>query len=149
MGIAYRIDRALGFTLVVWHGDVTAQHAEEHLVQLAADREWPPGRLLLTDISTVGRVTLPDPHLLDLLLEGTDLREGLEKVVVVPPAFLVGNGIENAAASLGLSTRPFAELDAACEHLGVNATAVRGTIDELREEIERLDSSGCEALGAD
>src|SRR5262245_16111173 len=59
MGIAYRIDRALGFTLVVWHGDVTAQDAKDHLVELAADRQWPPGRLLLTDISSVGRVTLP------------------------------------------------------------------------------------------
>jgi hypothetical protein len=149
VGIAYRLDRALGFTLVVWHGDVTAQHAKDHLVQLAADREWPPGRLLLTDISTVGRVTLPDPQLLDLLLEGTDLREGLEKVVVVPPAFLAGNGIEKAAASLGMRARPFGELEAACEHLDIDATAVQGTIDELRQEIERLDSSDREAPAAD
>jgi hypothetical protein len=149
MGIAYRIDHVLGFTLVVWHGDVTAQDAKEHLVQLAADSQWPPGRLLLTDISTVGRVTLPDPELLELLLEGTDLRERLEKVVVVPPAFLRGNGIEKAAASLGMKAKPFGDLDAACDHLGVDPASVRTVTDELRREIEHQELRIDDALEAD
>lgn len=142
MGIAYRIDRALGFTLVVWHGDVTSSDAVDHLVQLAADRQWPPGRLILTDLTTVGRVTLPDAELLDLLLEGTDLRERLEKVVVVPPAFLHRDGIEKAAASLRMDARPFGNLEAACRHLGVDSTAVEQQIIELRRDIDRQAQRG-------
>ena len=142
MSIAYRLDRALGFTLVVWHGDVTAQDTVDHLVELAADRQWPPGRLLLTDITSARRVTLPDPQLLDLLLEGTDLRERLEKVVVVPAAILRGQTIEKAATSLRMDAKPFGDLDAACRHLGLATATVRAQIDELRDELERREQAG-------
>jgi hypothetical protein len=137
MGIAYRIDRARGLTVFVWHGTVTERDTIDHLLQLAADTEWPNGRLSLTDLTTVGDVVLPDADLLDELVAGTDLREKLEKVVVVRPELLRGSSIKEAAASVGMDPKPFGDLESACAHLGVDVHVVRATIADLRESLWR------------
>jgi hypothetical protein len=135
MGIAYRIAEALDCTVVVWDGNITKEEHAEHLVRLAADTQWPPGGFHLTDLTTVTNVTLPDPELVDVLIEGTQMREHVEKVIIVRPAFLRATCIEESGAALGGIPKQFSDLDRACAHLGVSAGTVRATIDELREEL--------------
>ena len=137
MGIAYRIDKTRGLTIFVWDGTVTERDTIDHLLQLAADSDWPYGRLSLTDLTTVGAVVLPDAGLLDELVAGTDLREKLEKVVVVRPELLRGTSVTDAAASLGMDAKPFGDLESACAHLGVDVSTVRATIADLRESLRR------------
>jgi len=135
MGIAYRINKALGCTVVVWDGSITAEHQTEHVLRLAADPEWPPGRVHLTDLTTPTEVTLPDPTLVDVLIEGTDVRDHVDKAIVVRPGFLSGTCIQESRTSLGARSRPFSDLDRACAHLNVNAATIRTTIEALREEL--------------
>ena len=137
MGIAYRIDQSLGCTVVVWDGSVTAEQQTRHLMRLAADSEWPPGRLHLTDLSSVTDVTLPDASLVDVLIEGTAMRDGIEKALVVRPEFLRESCIQDSGSSFGSRPTPFSDLDEACAHLNVSASMVRATLGELREELRR------------
>src|SRR5262245_36114256 len=100
VGIAYRIEPTLGLPVVVGHGRVTEQDSVDHLVQLAADAHWPPGRLHLTDVRTVTSVASHASELLRLLLEESTLLD-LENVVIVDAALLSGTTVLDAAASLG------------------------------------------------
>ena len=152
MGIAYRIDKNLGCTVVVWDGSITAEQHTEHVQRLAADMDWPPGTHL-TDLTTVTDVTLPDPSLVELLIEGTGMRELVEKAIVVRPEFLRGSCIERSGQSRGGVPMPFSDLDRACEHLNLDKVSVRTTIDELREELaattcSRTPGTRCRSLGA-
>jgi hypothetical protein len=139
VGIAYRIDKHQGLTVFVWDGTITERDTIDHLLQLAADTEWPNGRLSLTDLTTVRSVVLPDAELLDELIAGTDLREKLEKVVVVPRALLDGTTVTDAAESLDLDAKPFGDLESACAHLGVDVDAIRTTVGELRESLRHAE----------
>ena len=86
MAIAYRADRELGCTISVWDGVVTGADVRQHLVRLAGDRDWPPrGNLHLSDLTTVTKATVPDPELLELLYEGTNVATDLKVAVVVRP----------------------------------------------------------------
>ena len=136
MGIAYKIEPSLGLTLVVWHGPVTLQDSVDHLVQLAGDTHWPPGRLHLTDARTVTSFELHDSGLLELLLEESNLRD-LENVVIVDAALLTGTTVQDAAASLGLAATPFAGVPEACGHLRVDPAPVDLTLTDLRAQVER------------
>ena len=60
MSIRYRADRALGCTIAIWDGDITADDARQHLVRLAGDPDWPPGALHLADLTTIGNIIVPD-----------------------------------------------------------------------------------------
>ncbi len=136
MGIAERIDRDLGLTIVVWDGPVTPEETVDHLFRLAANRYWPAGDRSLTDLRTATRIALPDPELVDILLEETDLRRVRNKVVLVTPRQLAHAQIPEAAAAHRMEATTFTDLEAACEHLGVDPIAVARTLDDLRAEIE-------------
>jgi hypothetical protein len=137
MGIAHAVVPDLGLTIVVWHGDVTEDDSVDHLVHLAEDPHWPPGLLHLTDMRTVGKVTLPDPELLELLFDGSHWRdEDLEKVVIVAPELLRGTTVEDAAGTFGMNATVVGDVASACAHLRIDAPPMAGTLDELRSEIE-------------
>ena len=137
MGIAHTVVPDLGLTIVVWHGDVTEDDSVNHLVHLAEDPHWPPGLLHLTDMRTVGNVTLPDPELLELLFDGSHWRdEDLEKVVIVAAELLRSTTIEDAAAAFGMNAMVFGDVESACAHLRIDAKSIVGVLDELRSEIE-------------
>jgi hypothetical protein len=137
MGIAHTVVPDLGLTIVVWHGDVTEDDSVNHLVHLAEDPHWPPGLLHLTDMRTVGNVTLPDPELLELLFDGSHWRdEDLEKVVIVAAELLRSTTVEDAATAFGMNATVFGDVASACAHLRIDATPMVGALDELRSEIE-------------
>ena len=136
VGIAERIDRDLGLTIVVWHGPVTPQETVDHLVRLGGNRYWPAGERSLTDMRTATRISLPDPELVDILIEDTDLRYVRNKVVLLTPRLFAHARIPDAAADLGMDATPFTDLDVACDYLDVDRTRVARIIDDLRAEIE-------------
>ena len=140
MGISYRIDDTLDCAVVVWDGRVTAEEQMEHVLRLAADGRWPPTGFLLTDLTTVTDVTLPDSDLVEVLTEGIDMREQHKAVILVRPAFLDGAWFDDAVKLRGAIPTPFTDLDSACAHLGVSTAAVQRTIDEVRHELQRQDT---------
>ena len=143
MGIAYRADRSLGCTVSVWDGTVTAADVRHHLIRLAGDNDWPPGRLHLTDLTTITKATVPDPELVDLLYEGTNAAEKLKVAVVVrsDPRFAPELRYANAAEELAAIT--FVDLAVACAYLGVSQDAIQATISELRQELHVENATRC------
>jgi hypothetical protein len=137
MGIAYRADRSLGCTTSVWDGDVSTEDVQQHLIRLAGDPEWPPGQLHLTDLTTIGDVSIPDPELLALLYEGTNLSEELKVAVVVRADFVDSADLRFASAAQEMSATTFTDLALACTYLGLSETEVRATIEDLREQLGR------------
>jgi hypothetical protein len=135
MGIVYRADRSVGCTTSVWDGSIGPEDVQQHLIRLAEDREWPPGRLHLTDLTTIQDATIPDPELLDLLYEGTNLSEELKVAVVVRSEFLRRPDLRFASAAHEISATTFTDLDLACAYLGIDAAGARATIKDLREEL--------------
>ena len=135
MGIAYRVDPSTGCTTSVWDGNIGPGDVQQHLLLLAADRGWPPGPLHLTDLTTITRADIPDPELLDLLYEGTNLAEELKVAVVVHPEFLRSSGPQFTTAASAMRAMTFTDLDPACAHLGIDAAAARVAISDLREEL--------------
>ena len=136
MGIAYKADRSLDCTISVWDGRITAEDVRQHLGCLASDSEWPAGRLHLTDLRSITTATVPDPELLDLLYEGTNLAETLKVAVVVraEPPFRSDLRYETATESLGAAT--FSDLALACAYLGLDEGAAGETIAELRHQLQ-------------
>lgn len=134
MGIVYRIDQGLDCTIVVWDGDITADDHIQHLLRLAADPDWPPARHL-TDLTTVGEVTLPDPLLMDALVEGSPMRDEIVKVIIVRPGFLGEHWMQDSGASVTGVPEVCTNVAAACVHLGLDPTVMRSTLDELRSPL--------------
>jgi hypothetical protein len=132
MSIRYRADRALGCTIAVWDGPITGEDARKHLVQLASDRDWPPGPLHLADLATTTAVSIPDPELVELLFEGGTLAGEIRIAVVMRPDFL-GEVDARYDMSIGaMNAVTFVELGAACAYLDVDSGAVSAIIQELR-----------------
>jgi len=59
----------------------------DQLLCLASDPEWPAGPRHLIDATTIGTVVAPDPELMELLYEGTNLVQQMRIAVVVHPEF--------------------------------------------------------------
>jgi hypothetical protein len=131
MGIVYRIDPALDCTIVVRDGVITADDHVQHLLRLAADPDWPPARHL-TDLTTVGEVTAPDPKLMDALVEGSPMRDDIAKVIIMRP------GVPRRALDTGLRSvsrwraRGMYQRRGRVCPPGVDPTVMRSTLDELR-----------------
>jgi len=135
VGIVYRIDQQLDCTIVVWDGDITADDHVQHLLRLAADPDWPPARHL-TDLTTVGEVALPDPLLMDALVEGSPMRDEIAKVIIVRPGFLGEHWIQDSGASATGVPEVCTNVEAACVYLGVDPTVMRSTLVELRSPLD-------------
>jgi len=132
MSILYRADRVLGCTIAIWDGDITGEDARKHLVRLASDPNWPPGRRHLADLTTTTRVTLPDPELVELLLEGSNLGKEFRVAVLVRPDFLGDTDARYDSSMGAMNAVAFTDLDAACEYLDVDAREVAAVIEQLR-----------------
>ena len=116
-------------------GDITADDHVQHLLRLAADPDWPPARHL-TDLTTVGEVTLPDPLLMDALVEGSPIPRQITKVILVRPGFLGEHWIQDSGASVAGVPEVCTNVAAACIHLGVDPTRMRSTLEELRAPLD-------------
>src|SRR5262245_34257175 len=126
MPVNYRADRTIACTIAVWDGDLTSEDMQQQLIRLANDPDWPPGPRHLLDLTTLGTVIIPDPELLELLYEGTDLVQQMRIAIVVRPDFLddeTRTRFDIARDAFDAAT--FTGLDSACAYLGVTASTVR------------------------
>jgi hypothetical protein len=122
----------LGCTIAIWDGVITGEDARKHLVRLASDPDWPPGWRHLADLTTTRRVTVPDPELLELLIEGSNLGKDFRIAVLVRPDFLGDTDARYDMSMGAMNAAPFTDLDAACEYLDLDAHAVAAAIEQLR-----------------
>jgi len=134
MSILYRADRALGCTIAIWDGDVTGEDGRKQLVRLASDPNWPPGPLHLADLTTISSVAVPDPELVALLLEGSNLVKELTIAILVRSDFLGDERTsERYDTSMGvMNAATFTDLDAACAYLDLDSQQVAAVIEDLR-----------------
>jgi hypothetical protein len=137
MPIVYRADRALGCTIVVWDGDLTSRDMQQQLRRMSADPDWPPGPRHLVDSTTIGTVSMPEPDLLELLYEGTNLLRQMRVAAIVRPDLVAAAGVPYKTATHEFHVATFADLRPASEYLGLNFTAVQTVIEELRRQISR------------
>jgi hypothetical protein len=133
MSILYRADRALGCTIAIWDGDITGEDARKHLVRLASDPNWPPGSLHLADLTTTSTVAIPEPELVELLFEGSNLAKELSIAVVVRSEFLGDTNARYDTSMGAMSAATFTDLDAACAYLKLDSRAVAAVIEHLRQ----------------
>ncbi len=133
MSIGYRPVPSLGGIIEVWAGDVSRDEHVQHIVGLAADAAWPPERFYLADLTAVGDVEVPDPQIVDLLMEGTHVRDRVEKVSIIRPEW--GAEMEKHGREVGAASKAFTDLDEACALLGVPCAVVRATIAEIRIDL--------------
>jgi hypothetical protein len=138
MGIGYRADKALGCTVAVWDGHITAADARDHLVQLAEDPDWPPGRCHLSDLTTIRDIVMPDPELVELLLEGSNLSKDLRIAVIVPAEFAPRSEERYEPSMDQMQAATFTTLNAACEYLGLNPTDVAAALEQVRDALPRV-----------
>jgi len=136
VAIAYRLDHALGLTLVVWDGVVTGYDAEEQARRLRADPDWPPGSLHVLDVTSVSSVpTVADTKLVEMLAEMAETRQ-IRFAVIASDAFAEATRFQEAASAVGVSrVIVFNELSTACTWLGVDLTATRAALSALRNEL--------------
>jgi hypothetical protein len=122
-------------TFEIWHGDIDEAEVHAHLLRLAQDRDWPPGVLNLVDLTTVGRIAVPDPELVEILREGTVLEHELRTALVVPIEFLDPSRpqYDEAARATGVTT--FTDLLSATDHLGLPFEESQRILDELRRSL--------------
>jgi hypothetical protein len=127
MPITSRFDEALGCTIAVWQGDVTIRDTDRQLMHLSSDANWPPETHLI-DGTAIETLILPDPELVELLFEGTNV---LRAAVVRPD--LLDDALREYTAGVEFTT--FTDRAAACAYLGLDSAAVEAVIEDLRQEI--------------
>jgi hypothetical protein len=107
---------------------VTARETNRQLLRLASDADWPPGGLHLIDGTTIDTMSLPDPELVDLLFEGTNVLRA-----AVLRADLLDDALREYAARVKFAT--FTDRDAACAYLGLDSIAIRAVTENLGQEL--------------
>jgi hypothetical protein len=140
VAIAYRADRSRGIGVSVWDGDVTANEVIGYFARLSSDPEWPPGNLDIADVTTLAHLVLPERDLHDLLLEGSDVDETMQRVMVVGETTDGERERETLVSQWGVNVTTCPDLESACARLGVDVNDVRAIVDELRDELARRPS---------
>jgi hypothetical protein len=135
MPIVYRADKTHGCSIAVWDGDLTSDDMQQQLIRLASDPEWPPGPHHLVDGTTLRTVIIPDPELLDLLFEGTNLVQQIRIAVVVRSDFLDAATEQYRSAAEAFDAATFTDLDSACAYLDLSTAAIRSAIERLRRQL--------------
>jgi hypothetical protein len=135
MGIGYRCD-ASGCTFIVWDGDVSPEQWAAHVARLAADPEFPPGPLMLADISTSGGAPSIEPEDIEAMAArwisaATELGK-MQWAIVPNEAWEKARHFEKALAAAGFRTMVFNEPWSACSWLGVDPDHGRAIISEIR-----------------
>jgi hypothetical protein len=133
--IVHEADKELGCTIAVWDGDLASEDMQQQLIRLASDPDWPPGPHHLVDATTLGTVVVPDPELVELLYEGTNLVHEMRIAIVVRPDFLDAAPPRFDTASKAFDAAPFTDLDSACGYLGLSVPAIQSVLDQLREQL--------------
>jgi len=138
MGIAYRTDKKLGLTTIVWDGVVTADDWRSHLLEMFADPSWPPGSLSLSDLRAADLSTITgadQAEIVSLYGPRIDDVRGTKSAAVAGDNFEKSSQFESRKEPAGLRLIVFNALLNACIWLGIEEAAAEATIEELRREL--------------
>jgi hypothetical protein len=135
VGIAYRIDEGLGLVLEVWDGVITVDEWRTHVATILAD----PGRArctkFLTDLTTADTSTIADSdraEIASIFASDPSNFAGTKTAAIASqefePSVRFGRRIEES----GLNVIVFNELNGACLWLGLDTTAMRANLREMR-----------------
>ena len=141
MGIAYRIDKQLGATLVMWANVVTADAFLAHVQRLCADPEWPPpGRLHLCDLRSVSLdASLDDTVVAQAAALYAGQRQKIENMkvaIVAAEAFERAVVFERVLERAGAHVIVFNFLDTARKWLNLAADDVEPALVQLRKQLQ-------------
>lgn len=134
--IAYRLDKYLGLSVVVWDGAVTGDEAEDHVRSLLADPDWPVGPIHLLDTTTATSIpNVASTKLVEMLVDIAEARR-IRFALVATDGFREAARFQRAASASGVSqVMAFADLSSACVWLGVDLAVVRTMLGRLRREL--------------
>jgi hypothetical protein len=138
MGIAYRLNGALGLTITVFDGEITGEEWIRSVRELFADPEWPPGRLALTDLRTADSHLLKDEHrqaIYAINQEHARQLVGMKSAAIAGVHFDEAREFERGNRPSGIRLIAFDDVGPACVWLGIDPAAVIPTLSELREQL--------------
>lgn len=138
MGIAYRIDAELRLVLEVWDGIITVEQWRTHVETILND----PGRAgttrTLTDLTTADTSTIADSDRAEIAAmfachpsNFTGTKSAAIASQEFEPSVRFGRRIEDS----GLNVIVFNELTGACLWLGLDTSAIRPILRELRNTL--------------
>ena len=137
MAITYRCDPGLGCTFIMWDREVTPDEWRGHVALLFDDPAFPPGPLVLADLSTAGGAVMISTEVIEEMGDGwSDRAERLDpiKIAVVPNgAWEKARQFERAVEGSGLTTIVFNDLVTACKWLGVDPEPAGSILEQMRE----------------
>jgi hypothetical protein len=139
MGIAYQAQGPRGLSIEAWVGEISRDQAQEHLVALAALPEWGATGRVLTDLSGMSPVSLPDREQVAALAREfeshiADHSRTSSWAVVANVAYKRASEFGDEIAPGGRRLSVFYELESACIWLGVDVADVRPALKVLRDE---------------
>ncbi len=139
MGIAYRCDPNLRCTFVVWHGDVTPEQWREQLGRIIADPSFPPGPLMMADLSTADAVpTITTDVIEEMSRRWREHVANLGKMqwAIIPnEAWDKARHFEFGLEGSGIRTMVFNETSIACTWLGLDTDDARTILKDLRADL--------------
>ena len=139
VAITYRCDATLGCTFIVWDRNVTPDQWREQFRQLSADPAFPPGSLMLADLSTAGGAAAITSDVIGemaVALKARAERMDPVRLAVVPNgAWEKARELERAVAGSGITTIVFNDVLTACTWLGLRVELVNPVLAALRSEL--------------
>jgi hypothetical protein len=90
------------------------------------------GLLHLADLTTVETISIPDPDLVELLIEGTTLAADMRIAAIVRPDFVSAADARYDTSMGTMNAATFLDVDAACAYLGLDSGKVVALIETLR-----------------
>jgi len=139
MGIAYRCRADARCTFIVWDGDVTPEQWKDQVDRITADPGFPPGPLILADLSTAGGVPQVTTDVVEEMAHRS--REhaanlGKMRWAIVPnEAWDKARYFEMELEGSGIPTMVFNDTSVACTWLGLDTNDARTTLKDLRQEL--------------
>jgi hypothetical protein len=139
VAIAYRCDARVRCTFIVWDGDVTPQQWNRHVERMLGDPAFPPGPLMLADLTTArGAPSITPDVIAEMAGRWSAHAEELGQMrwALVPnEAWDKARRFETELDASGIHTMVFNEPWSACAWLGLDSDVARSILTELREEL--------------
>jgi hypothetical protein len=139
VAIAYRCVPELRCTFIVWDGDVTPEQWSDQLERIIADPAFPPGPLVLGDLSTAGGAPSITTDVIDEMARRwvTYAAElGTMQWAIIPDgAWDKARRFECEVEGSNIHPMVFNEPWSACNWLGVDRDAALSILRDLRAEL--------------
>jgi hypothetical protein len=139
VGIAYRCDTNLRCTFIVWDGDVTPEQWNDQLDRIIADPAFPPGPLLLADLSSAGGLPSITTDLIDEMARRWvtyAVELGTMQWAIIPDgAWDKARRFECDVEGSNIHPMVFNEPWSACAWLGLDTEIARTILKDLREDL--------------